>query len=80
MNKTANLIVGIIILVIALVSLGVSAASGSLNLKTIVLDGALLLFAVSRFMMFASPNAMLIKPLRTIALFGVIAYYVMPKT
>jgi len=49
------------------------ATAGSITLRTIVLDGSLLIFAVSRFMMFANPNIMLIKPMRTIALVGVLA-------
>jgi hypothetical protein len=80
MNKqVGSLIFGIVLLVIALANLAVMATKGGLTLHTIVLDGSLLIFAVSRFMMFANPQIMLIKPMRTIALVGVLASYIMPK-
>jgi hypothetical protein len=79
-RQIGNLILGIIFLGIALVNLGVSISHGTFGLRTIALDGSLMLFAVCRFMMFGAPGLPLIKPLRTIALIGVVASYLLPRS
>jgi len=79
-RQIGNLIFGIVLVVIALGNLGINLANGTLDLRSIVLDGSLILFAVSRFMMFGMPGLPLIRPLRIIALIGVVASYALPKT
>jgi hypothetical protein len=79
-NQIGNLIFGIILALLALGGFVLDAMHGSISLRGLALDGSLMLFAVSRFLMFGSPGLPVIRPLRTIALVGVIASYLIPKS
>ncbi|PWU00194.1 MAG: hypothetical protein C5B53_04365 [Candidatus Melainabacteria bacterium] len=76
-RQTGSLIFGIVLLVILAGYLGPTLASGAMpGTHQLILSGALLLFAVSRFIMFKSPDSGIIGPMRTVALIGVIASFV----
>lgn len=67
MGKTMNLIVGILMLVLCAGSI-YSGAMHGFTTRNLLFDAALLLFGISRFIMFKAPNAAIIKPLRTLAI------------
>lgn len=78
--KTFNLIVGIVLLVILAASLGPAVASGQMpSMRQFALYGALLIFALSRFISFGIPDSPAVKPLRMAGLLIFIAYVLMPR-
>lgn len=77
MNKqTGSLVFGIILLVILAGYLVPTLVSGVMpGARQVLLSVALLLFAISRIIMFKSPEAGVIGPMRTIALMACVASF-----
>jgi hypothetical protein len=76
-RQTGSLIWGIVLLVIVAGYVGPTLASGAMpGTHQLILSGALLLFAISRFIMFKSPDSGIINPMRTLALVGCVLSFV----
>ena len=72
MSKTLNIVIGIVMLVLCAGNVYFGISHG-FSPRILLISLACLLYGITRFMMIGSPNAPLIKPLRTIALVSVIA-------
>lgn len=75
-KRTGSLVFGIVLLVILVASVVPNIANGTApGTRQLVFSGALLLFAISRFIMFKSPNSAIIVPMRMVALVGCIGSF-----
>ncbi|MBX9724085.1 MAG: hypothetical protein K2X81_21945 [Candidatus Obscuribacterales bacterium] len=78
--KIFNLVVGVILLVFLAACIGPAIASGQMpSMRQFALYGALLIFALSRFISFGIPDSPAVKPLRMAGLLVFIAYILMPR-
>ena len=76
-RQVGSLVFGIVLLVIVAGYVGPTLASGGMpGTHQLILSGALVLFAISRFIMFKSPDSSIIQPMRTVALIACIASFV----
>ena len=75
MPKVVNLIIGIILAGIVLLNVGGTLLSHcAIDMSFLLLNGSLFLFAISRFIMFAMPEASAPRVIRMVALLGFLAY------
>jgi hypothetical protein len=75
-RQTGNLIIGVILLVALAIYVGPTLASGAMpGTRQLLLSGALLIFAITRFIMFKSPDSGIINPMRMVALIGLVASF-----
>lgn len=77
-RRTGSLVFGIVLLVILVASIGPNLATGVMpGTRQLVFSGALLFFAISRFIMFKSPDSAIIWPMRMIAIAGCVGSFLL---
>jgi hypothetical protein len=75
-RRIRNLVFGILLLVLLAITFGFTIATvGMPGTRQMIFGAGVFLFAISRIIMFASPDSAIIKPMRAIALISCIAAF-----
>jgi hypothetical protein len=75
-----HLVIGVLLLLMLVARYVVAFACGhmpSMEPKNLALDGALLVYAVTRFLRYASPDLPMIKATRYVGLFLLVGYFML---